>query len=103
MATATLLYSAHNKWSGTLVCIFQPNEERGGGAEAMVDNGLYSKMYAPVLDVVLGQHVVNIRAGYVATRAGHILAGKNVFEIRIHGRGGHGSTAHRTTVSTLLL
>jgi amidohydrolase len=94
MAAATLLYSACGEWSGTLICIFQPNEEHGGGARAMIDDGLYTKGYAPVPDVVLGQHVVNIRAGYVATRTGHILAGKNVFEVRIHGRGGHGSAPH---------
>jgi amidohydrolase len=91
MAAATLLQSAREKWSGTLLCIFQPNEERGGGARDMINDGLYDKGYAPKPDFVLGQHVVNIKAGYVATRTGHLLAGKNVFEVRIHGRGGHGS------------
>jgi metal-dependent amidase/aminoacylase/carboxypeptidase family protein len=43
---------------GSLVCIFQSNEERGGSAQATVDGGLYSKCYAPIPDVVLGQHVV---------------------------------------------
>ena len=52
--SAYLLYSASAEWKGSLVCIFQPNEERGGGAQAMVDDGLYSKGYAPVPDVVLG-------------------------------------------------
>ncbi|KAG9232126.1 hypothetical protein BJ875DRAFT_443449 [Amylocarpus encephaloides] len=44
-----------------------PNEERDAGAQAIVDDGLYSKTYTPTPDVVLAQHVVNIRAGYVAT------------------------------------
>jgi metal-dependent amidase/aminoacylase/carboxypeptidase family protein len=57
----------------------------------MIDDGLYSKGYSPIPDVLLGQHVVNIRAGYVATRKGCNLAGKNVFEVRLHGREGHGS------------
>lgn len=57
----------------------------------MVNDGLCAKDYAPVPNVVLGQHVVNKRAGYVATREGYSLAGKNVFEVKIHGRGGHGS------------
>ena len=91
MAAATLMRTAREKWSGTLVCLFQPNEERGGGARAMIDDGLYQKGLSPTPDVVLGQHVVNIRAGVIATRAGHILAGKIVFEVRIYGRGGHGS------------
>lgn len=70
MAALTLLRSASKGWKGTVVCIFQPNEGRGGGAQAMVDDGLYNQSYAPLPDVLLGQHVVNIRAGYVATREG---------------------------------
>lgn len=66
IASLTLLRSASDEWKGSLVCVFQPNEERGGGAQAMVDDGLYSKGYSPMPDIVLGQHVVNIRAGYVA-------------------------------------
>ncbi|MCJ1248269.1 hypothetical protein MMC30_005486 [Trapelia coarctata] len=91
MAASTLLHSAREDWKGTSLCVFQPNEERGGGAQAMIDDGLYDKGLAPVPDVVLGQHVINIKAGVVATRAGHVLAGKRVFEVRIHGRGGHGN------------
>ena len=91
MAAATLISSARERWAGTLVCLFQPNEERGGGAQAMIDDGLYQKGIAPKPDVVLGQHVVNIRTGVIATRAGCVLAGKTVFELRIVGRGGHGS------------
>jgi len=91
MGAAILLRSATQHWKGTLVCVFQPNKERGGGAKAMVEDGLYTKNYAPIPDVVLGQHVVNIRSGYVATREGFSLAGKKVFEVHLHGRGGHGS------------
>jgi amidohydrolase len=92
MGAATLLCSAKEQWKGALICVFQSNEERGGGAKAMIDDGLYSKSYVPIPDVVLGQHVVNIRAGYVATRSGYSLAGKSVFEVHLHGRGGHGCT-----------
>lgn len=91
MAASKLLMSAREHWKGTLLCLFQPNEERGGGAQAMIDDGLYQKRNIPVPDVVFGQHVVNIRAGVIATRAGPSLTGKNVFEVTIHGRGGHGS------------
>ena len=41
MAAATLFKSATSEWKGTLVCLFQPNEELAGGAQAMVDGGLY--------------------------------------------------------------
>jgi metal-dependent amidase/aminoacylase/carboxypeptidase family protein len=72
MATATLLHAAREEWKGTLICVFQPNEERGGGTQAMIDDGLYDEHDVPVPDVVLGQHVANIKAGVVATAAGHI-------------------------------
>ena len=91
MAAASLMSTAREKWSGTLVCLFQPNEERGGGAQAMIDDGLYQRGLSPKPDVLLGQHVVNMKAGVIATRAGHILAGKIVFKVQIKGRGGHGS------------
>lgn len=91
MAASTLLHAARKSWSGTLLCLFQPNEERGGGARAMLEDGLYERYDIPVPDVVLGQHVVNTRAGVVATRAGYSLAGNKIFEVTIHGRGGHGS------------
>ncbi len=91
MAAAKLLYDARSKWRGRLVLVFQPNEERGGGARAMVQDGLYEHGDIPTPDVVLGQHVVNIRSGFVATRKGFALAGKSVFEVTIFGRGGHGS------------
>jgi amidohydrolase len=90
MAAASLLHAARERWEGRLLCLFQPNEERSGGAQAMMNDGLYDDV--PVPDVVLGQHVVNTRAGVIGTRSGHTLPGKNVFEVRIYGRGGHGST-----------
>ena len=91
MAASTLLCAAREEWTGTLLCLFQPNEERGGGARAMINDGLYQRHGIPVPTVLLGQHVVHGRVGVIATRAGYSLAGKNIFEVRIHGRGGHGS------------
>ena len=54
MAASTLLHDARQSWSGTLVCLFQPNEERGGGARAMLEDGLYNRHGVPIPDVVLG-------------------------------------------------
>ena len=92
MAAAELLRNARSMWRGRLILIFQPNEERGGGARAMIQGDLYGHGDIPKPDVVLGQHVVNTRSGFVATRKGSCLAGKNVFEVTIFGRGGHGAT-----------
>ena len=48
-------------WSGTLMAVFQPAEEVGAGAQAMIDDGLYTRFGKPV--VVLGQHVAPMPAG----------------------------------------
>ncbi|KAB5585263.1 hypothetical protein GE09DRAFT_1070029 [Coniochaeta sp. 2T2.1] len=77
------------KWAGTLVLVFQPNEERGKGARAMVDGGLYSRVPEP--DVVLAQHVMPMCAGKVAVKAGTMIASADSFKITVYGRGGHGS------------
>nr|OQO25048.1 hypothetical protein B0A51_07141 [Rachicladosporium sp. CCFEE 5018] len=79
-------------WHGTLIVLFQPNEERGSGAKAMVDDGLYKKV--PVPDVVLAQHVMPFRAGNVAVKKGTMVAAADSFKITLFGRSGHGSMPH---------
>ncbi|MCJ1312528.1 hypothetical protein MMC25_006202 [Agyrium rufum] len=97
MAASTLLQSARAEWSGTLICLFQPNEETAGGAKAMVADGLYDPKRKPELipipDIVLGQHVHAIKAGTVAIGGGPILTAVDSLEIRIFGRSGHISRA----------
>ena len=67
LAAAETLYKAKDTWSGTLLLAFQPAEERGTGAQAMVDDGMYDskKHNVPVPDVALGGHVVPFRTGVV--------------------------------------
>ena len=91
MAVAKLLHSALSKWSGTLICLFQPAEELAQGAKAMVDDGLYDqeKHGIPVPDVVVGQHVHAIKTGIVALSGGPILTAVDSLEVRIFGRSGH--------------
>lgn len=92
MATAELLYAARSQWRGTVICLFQPAEELGAGAQAMVDDGLYSKFDIPKPNIVLGQHVFCLyKAGSVALTSGPILAAVDSLAIRVYGRGGHGS------------
>ena len=93
LAAADRMAQMKNSWSGTLVVVFQPNEERAGGAKAMVEDGLYSKI--PIPDIVLGQHVMAMRAGHVGCRIGNILSEADSFKITLFGRGGHGSMPHR--------
>lgn len=94
LAAAERLVRMKDRWKGTLVVLFQPNEERGGGAQAMVDDGLYERV--PVPDVVLGQHVVPKRAGTLSSNVGLIMAGSDNLRIRLYGRGGHSSMPHKT-------
>lgn len=73
MATLTLMTSAQKEWSGVLICLFQLNEEHGGGARAMVDDGLYDMV--PKADLILGQHACPLKSGVVAIRAGPSMPG----------------------------
>ena len=68
LAAAETLVKAKEWWSGTLILCFQPAEERGAGAKAMVEDGLYSKVPEP--DVVVGGHVTPLRAGMTSGRLG---------------------------------
>lgn len=100
LAAAETLAKIQDSWSGTLIVLFQPDEERGGGAQAMVDDGLYSKI--PIPDYVFGQHVMRLRAGSVGSRSGTIMAAADSLKITVFGRGGHGSLPHQTVDPALL-
>ncbi|NUT91806.1 MAG: amidohydrolase [Saccharothrix sp.] len=76
-------------WRGTVLAVFQPAEEVGGGAEAMVEDGLFDRFGKP--DVVLGQHVAPIPAGFLGVRSGPAFAAADTVRVVLHGRGGHGS------------
>ena len=66
-ATA-LLAASKDAWQGTLMAVFQPAEEIGAGAQAMIDDGLFNRFPKP--DVILGQHVMPLSAGIIATNPG---------------------------------
>lgn len=97
LAAAETLVKLKQEWSGTLIVLFQPAEERGTGAKAMVDDGLYDRHKIPVPDFVLGQHVMAMRAGSVGSKIGTIMAGADSMKITLFGLGGHGSqvSGHR--------
>ncbi|KAK9413263.1 putative metal-dependent amidase [Seiridium unicorne] len=102
LAAAEVLVKLKHKWSGTLIVLFQPAEERGSGAKAMVDDGLYDRHKIPVPDFVLGQHVMALRAGSVGSKTGTIMAGADSMKITLFGVGGHGSQPHRTIDPALM-
>jgi hypothetical protein len=72
LAGATkLMAEAKTSWRGTLMAVFQPAEETGEGAQAMIDDGLFKRFPKP--DVILGQHVMVGPSGTVAGRPGAIV------------------------------
>jgi len=90
LAGATkLMAEARTSWRGTLMAVFQPAEETGEGAKAMIDDGLFERFPKP--DVILGQHVMVGASGTLAGRAGAITSAADSLQIRLFGRGAHGS------------
>ncbi|MBO9539373.1 amidohydrolase [bacterium] len=87
---ASALFARHRDvWRGTLIAVFQPGEETAQGARAMIDDGLFKRFPRP--EVVLGQHVMVGPAGTVAGSAGPITSAADSLQIRLFGRGAHGS------------
>src|ERR671928_1217195 len=89
VGATTLLARARDAWRGTLLAVFQPAEETAEGAQAMIDDGLFARFPKP--DVVLGQHVMPAPAGMVGYRPGTTQAAADSLEVRLFGRGAHGS------------
>jgi len=81
-----------NLWKGTVIFVGQPAEEPILGAEAMVNDGLYSKHNIPEPDYLFGIHTAPIAVGMVAAATGVRMAGTDQLDVTFHGVGGHGST-----------
>jgi amidohydrolase len=89
LGAVTLMARAPERWSGTLVAVFQPAEETADGARGMIEAGLPSLVGE--VDVAMAQHVLPLPAGTVGTRAGPTLSAADSMRITVHGRGAHGS------------
>ncbi len=89
VGAAILLARNRMDWKGTLMAVFQPGEETAQGARAMLDDGLAERFPTP--DVILGQHVMVGAAGTLAGSAGPITSAADSLQIRLFGRGAHGS------------
>ena len=84
--------AAQDDFNGRIIFIFQPNEEHGLGARAMIDDGLFARFPA---DAVFAMHnIPGMPAGSFATRAGPMTASESLFEITIQARGGHAALPH---------
>jgi hippurate hydrolase len=88
--TAHLLASLRDQWSGTLVFVGQPAEERVIGARAMLAAGLYRKFPTPNFAIAVHDES-EIPAGSVATIEGFSHANADTVTIIVHGIGAHGA------------
>jgi len=89
IGASTLFAQVRDAWRGTLMAVFQPAEETGEGAQAMIDDGLFKRFPKP--EVVLAQHVMVGPSGVLSSRAGVMTSAGDSLQIRLFGRGAHGS------------
>lgn len=93
LGAAAALAADRASWRGTLLLVFQPAEEMGQGARAMIDDGLFERFGRP--EAVLGQHVAPLPAGCLGLHPGPAFAASDSLRVVLYGRGGHGSQGVR--------
>ena len=99
-AVAKVMVDNKDQWSGTLMFVGQPAEEGGGGAKAMVADGLFTRFPKP--DMGFALHVGPGPAGMVFYKPGVINSTSDSFSIDFVGKGGHGSRPH-TTIDPVMM
>ena len=91
---AARLLAEEGGFDGTVRFIFQPAEEWGRGAQAMLDDGLMSRF---PFDEIFGLHnMPGLPVGHVETRSGPLMSAEDIFEITLGGQGGHAARPHLT-------
>ena len=94
IGTARHMAGRKNEWSGTLMLVVQPAEERVLGAQAMRDDDIWGRFGTP--NYALAFHVSsNDVAGVINVSEGSPYAGADTVDIIIHGVGAHGASPHR--------
>lgn len=95
LAAAKILYKNKDILKGNVKLLFQPSEEKDGGAKPMIDEGC---MENPTVDYVIGQHVgllsQELKQGQMGYYPGTMMASLDEFTIKFTGSGGHGAYPH---------
>lgn len=91
LGVAKIMVALKNEWKGTLIFVGQPAEEPLTGAQAMVNDNMYSKG-VPVPDYLLGMHTWNIPLGTIDNGTGVRMSGSDQLDVTFYGVGGHGSS-----------
>lgn len=89
VGTAQTLLAMKDQWHGTLMFVGQPSEELGAGAQAMLDDGLFTRFPKP--DYGFAAHVGPDRAGVITVKQGPVTSASDTVAITFHGVGAHGS------------
>ena len=94
VGTARVMASTKDTWSGTLMLIGQPAEERVGGAKSMMADGIWDRFGQP--DYALAFHVASgVPTGKLVAVVGSPMSGADTVDIIVHGIGAHGASPHR--------
>ena len=94
MGATRVMAENRTDWRGTVMAVFQPGEETGQGARAMIEDGMVKRFPKP--DVTLGQHVMPLSAGQIGWRTGTMLSAGDSWEVTLFGRGAHGSMPQKS-------
>jgi hippurate hydrolase len=93
VGTARQLARMRDRWSGTVMFVGQPAEERVGGAKAMLEDGLYERFGVP--EAALAFHVsAGSPAGKVQIEGGPIASSSDSVDLTVYGIGAHGASPH---------
>jgi hippurate hydrolase len=95
IGVARFLAQHRDEWQGTAFFIGQPAEERGAGAKAMLEDGLFTRFPKPEAAIAL--HVdSSLSTGLIGYRTGYALANVDSVDVTVRGKGGHGAYPHTT-------
>jgi len=94
VGTARVMAATRDTWTGTLMLIGQPAEERIGGAKKMMEDDLWQRFGKP--DYALAFHVASsVPTGKIVATVGSPMSGADTVDIIVHGIGAHGASPHR--------